>query len=165
MGRLSGLVPPAHGGVKRGAKSGARLFASTGHRWKREQASLLMHVGTIISSYEGGRRIAWETCSPDLFLTLGAAKLREFMLSDLGGKMLRVFFRSKMEANTARYFEALRTSRIYLDGHSVANWLYEPCRFEFPNPKGVRDYTPDFLVLDYGGSRRTTRNFTTDTFG
>ena len=149
MGRRSGLVPPARGGVKLGAKSGARLFASTGHRWKEGQAVLLESVGTMFSSYYG-RPVRWDELSPDFFAMLGPERLREFSQSELGSKMLRIFFRSKMEANVARYLEALRTSRIYLEGRSVANWLYEPCRFGFPNPRGVREYVPDFLVL-YNG--------------
>ncbi len=50
---------------------------------------------------------------------------------DLGG----VYFRSKFEANVARYFNFLNVQ-----------WQYELKEFEFPLNRGIRFYTPDFYL-------------------
>jgi len=56
---------------------------------------------------------------------------------DLGDK----FFRSRWEANYARYLNWLITQKI------VVSWEYEPDTFEFKNIKrGTRFYTPDFRI-------------------
>ncbi len=52
-----------------------------------------------------------------------------------------IYFRSKMEANWARYLEWRRQHG------DISNWLYEPCRFWFPFPSGNNFYLPDFLVI------------------
>ena len=49
---------------------------------------------------------------------------------------LKQFFRSKMEANTARYFNKI-------------HWEYEPKEFEFPIKRGNRYYKPDFYLPAY----------------
>ena len=54
----------------------------------------------------------------------------------------RVYFRSRWEANYARYLEILKN-----DGH-ILDWQYEPHRFVFPrNRSGVRSYAPDFKII------------------
>ena len=64
----------------------------------------------------------------------------------IGGK--RVFFRSRWEANYARYLEWLRAHG------QIASWEHEPETFWFENIKrGVRSYLPDFLVTEADGSK------------
>lgn len=50
---------------------------------------------------------------------------------DLGNR----FFRSKMEANIARYYNFIGIE-----------WEYEPCEFKFPIERGIRFYKPDFYL-------------------
>ena len=60
-----------------------------------------------------------------------------------------VYMRSRWEANYARLLDALAMG-IVTDNtlpSRVVAWLYEPCRFEFPERKGARDYTPDFMLI------------------
>lgn len=65
---------------------------------------------------------------------------------DVGGQ--RVFFRSRWEANYARYLDWLR-----INGQ-IASWEHEPETFWFEAIKrGVRSYLPDFLVTEADGSR------------
>jgi len=54
---------------------------------------------------------------------------------DLGN----VYFRSKMEANAARYFEYLGL-----------RWEHEPQQFDFPVKRGTVSFTPDFRVWEPG---------------
>lgn len=57
----------------------------------------------------------------------------------IGGK--KKYFRSKWEANYARYLEYLKSQRAILD------WEHEPQTFWFEEIKrGVRSYLPDFKV-------------------
>jgi hypothetical protein len=57
------------------------------------------------------------------------------------------FFRSRWEANYARYLNFLIKQRI------IAKWEYEPETFWFEAiRRGVRSYTPDFRVTDPDGS-------------
>lgn len=57
--------------------------------------------------------------------------------SDLGGR----YFRSKAEANYARYLDWLKARG------KIAAWDYEPRTFVFDGiTRGCREYTPDFLV-------------------
>ena len=67
-----------------------------------------------------------------------------------GGKredLDNIFFRSKWEANYARYLNWL-VSKGELTG-----WLYEADEFEFkPIKKGTRFYKPDFKVWHNDGS-------------
>jgi hypothetical protein len=51
------------------------------------------------------------------------------------------FFRSKAEANYARYLEFLREK-----GNIIA-WHYEPVKFVFKERTGTNHYTPDFKVF------------------
>lgn len=56
---------------------------------------------------------------------------------DLGG----LYFRSKMEANYARYLNWL------IENKQILKWEYEPDEFEFVKIKrGNRTYKPDFKV-------------------
>lgn len=48
------------------------------------------------------------------------------------------FFRSKWEANYARYLTQMGTV-----------WEYEPKTFEYPLKKGTRFYTPDFRLVEH----------------
>lgn len=57
---------------------------------------------------------------------------------DLNGQ----YFRSRYEANYARYLNFLITN-----GEPIAKWEYEPDTFEFGKIKrGTRFYTPDFKL-------------------
>lgn len=63
---------------------------------------------------------------------------------EIGGQ--RCYFRSRWEANYARYLEWL-----IVQGH-VVKWEHEPKTFWFENIKrGVRSYLPDFRVELPGG--------------
>jgi len=66
-----------------------------------------------------------------------------------------VYFRSRMEANWARYLEAQRSGRLLVtDRPAVANWIYEPLLFPFDRNRyrANFDYRPDFLVVFKDGS-------------
>lgn len=55
------------------------------------------------------------------------------------------YFRSKMEANWARYLQFL------VDNGEIESWEYEPDEFEFVGIKrGARFYKPDFKIVDSG---------------
>jgi len=63
----------------------------------------------------------------------------------IGGK--KKFFRSRWEANYARYLEFLK-----INNH-IKDWLHEPETFWFEKIKrGTRSYLPDFKVLNLDGS-------------
>ncbi len=65
---------------------------------------------------------------------------------EVGGR--RIFFRSRWEANYARYLEWLRAIG------QIASWEHEPHTFWFDGIKrGVVSYLPDFLVVNPNGSR------------
>lgn len=53
---------------------------------------------------------------------------------------LGMYFRSRWEANYARYLNWLK------DKGEIVAWEYEPETFEFPVSRGTRFYTPDFRV-------------------
>lgn len=58
----------------------------------------------------------------------------------------KIFFRSKWEANYARYLAFL------LKKGNILSWQYEPKTFWFEKiRRGVRSYTPDFLVRNASG--------------
>jgi hypothetical protein len=60
---------------------------------------------------------------------------------EIGGK--RHYFRSKWEANYARYLQWLKTKK------EIADWEYEPETFWFEKIKrGVRSFKPDFRVTE-----------------
>lgn len=64
---------------------------------------------------------------------------------EIGGK--RVYFRSRWEANYARYLQWL------LERGAIAEWLHEPRTFWFESIKrGVRSYLPDFQVTENSGA-------------
>ncbi len=63
----------------------------------------------------------------------------------IGGK--KAYFRSKWEANYARYLQWL------LERGEIARWEHEPQTFWFLNIKrGVRTYLPDFKVTRLDGT-------------
>lgn len=65
---------------------------------------------------------------------------------EIGGR--RIYFRSRWEANYARYLEWLRCNG------QIACWDHEPETFWFEAiRRGVRSYLPDFLVTETGGSK------------
>jgi hypothetical protein len=64
---------------------------------------------------------------------------------DIGGK--RNFYRSRWEANYARYLEWLKSLG------EITEWQHEPETFWFEAiRRGVRSYKPDFRVWEKGGS-------------
>lgn len=64
---------------------------------------------------------------------------------EIGGK--RHYFRSRWEANYARYLQWLK------DNGQIADWAYEPETFWFEKIKrGVRSYLPDFRVWENNGT-------------
>ncbi len=66
---------------------------------------------------------------------------------DIGGK--RKYFRSRWEANYARYLEFLKQNG------KIKDWEHEPKTFWFEKIlRGVRSYLPDFLVTELDGSER-----------
>lgn len=63
---------------------------------------------------------------------------------EVGGK--RCYFRSRWEANYARYLQWL------VDQGEIKGWEYEPETFWFENIKrGVRSYLPDFRITENDG--------------
>lgn len=64
---------------------------------------------------------------------------------EIGG--VRKYYRSKWEANYARYLEWLRSRG------DISNWEHEPKTFWFEAiRRGVRSYLPDFRVTENGGA-------------
>ena len=64
---------------------------------------------------------------------------------EIGGK--RNYYRSRWEANYARYLEWLKVKG------EIADWLHEPETFWFEEVmRGVRSYKPDFRVWENDGS-------------
>lgn len=62
----------------------------------------------------------------------------------IGGKSH--FFRSRWEANYARYLESLKRSE------KIVDWMHEPETFWFTGAtEGPFSYLPDFLVIEHGG--------------
>jgi len=144
-------------GGKIGAKQGTRVFDSTGHRISRVFASQFEGIVEIAKRRDADGRIRSEPTPfksplefvlfPDMFTQeLSRDQLAEFRETKLGKLVLGVPFKSKQEANCARYFEALRTKRIET-GFEVVNWLYEPCRFWYPIARGVTNFVPDFMLI------------------
>ena len=66
---------------------------------------------------------------------------------EIGGK--KNYYRSRWEANYARYLEWLKSRG------EIADWAYEPETFWFEAIKrGVRSYKPDFRVWESDGSSK-----------
>jgi len=64
----------------------------------------------------------------------------------IGG--IKKYYRSRWEANYARYLEWLKQKG------EIADWKHEPTTFWFENIKrGVRSYLPDFLVTENNGKQ------------
>jgi hypothetical protein len=61
---------------------------------------------------------------------------------DLNG----VYFRSRWEANWARYLNFL------VKEGDIKSWKFEPKTFDFPIKRGCRFYTPDFEVVSKDGT-------------
>jgi len=62
---------------------------------------------------------------------------------DLGG----IFFRSRWEANYARFLAMLQRQR------GIVSWEFEPVTFSFEDTThGIRSYTPDFRIVRPDGS-------------
>jgi len=65
---------------------------------------------------------------------------------EIGG--INKYYRSRWEANYARYLEWLKQKG------EIADWKHEPTTFWFENIKrGVRSYLPDFLVTENNGKQ------------
>lgn len=138
------------GGTRPKPAQGTRVFASTGHRWSKVLAENCRAGIAVHRSHSGSETSLAQLLHPDFLQAMGAAKFEHYQASPLGKTMLGVPFRSKMEANWARYLEALRTGVLSTD-ITVLNWLHEPARFWFPGVRrGVTHYAPDFLVLCKG---------------
>lgn len=97
----------------------------------------------------GVKKTCSEECSRLLRRKLNARRntyshARRGKRADLEGG----FFRSAWEANYARYLNLIKRRGI------VRSWKYEPRTFWFKRIKrGVRSYTPDFLVTRPNGTR------------
>jgi hypothetical protein len=78
-----------------------------------------------------------------LKVTNAYSRARRGRREDLGGQ----YFRSKWEANYARYLNWLASQ------DEILSWAYEPTTFVFKGvTRGVLSYTPDFLVTSRKGS-------------
>jgi hypothetical protein len=64
--------------------------------------------------------------------------------SCIAPQQTRITFRSRMEADWARWLE------FQVENGDIAGWLYEPCVFHFPTLTAPR-YRPDFLVITPSG--------------
>jgi len=122
-----------------------RIFDSTGHKISKTLADNLIGCRDIAVSYYRQEQTN-EIFDPDFLQLMSGAKFDKFKETKLGRAMLGVAFRSRWEANVARYFEALRTGRISTD-FDVINWIYEPFRFRFPVERGTIDICPDFALV------------------
>lgn len=62
---------------------------------------------------------------------------------------VRKYYRSRWEANFARYLEWLKTTGI------IKSWKHEPKTFWFKKiQRGVRSYKPDFMAVYKDGSKK-----------
>lgn len=143
-----------------GALQGRRRFDSVGHVISERIAENLVgsikivdttrHIATNAAprsrSDTARSRSLLRSLEPDFLWSMGTERFAKFRESRLGSIMLNVPFKSRWEANIARYFEALRTGIISTDIF-VENWIYEPCRFWYPVTRGVTNYVPDFLLV------------------
>ena len=118
------------------------------------------HIGGIISKKQKER---WAAMSEDersafIFKTLKAKEKENGTLANnnrekaswkAGWRVIgehRKYFRSRWEANYARYLEFLKTEQ------KIKSWEHEPKTFWFESIKrGVRSYLPDFRVVDLEG--------------
>ena len=83
---------------------------------------------------------------------------KESTLKNLGSATSSIYFRSKMEANWARFLD------FRVEQGEIAAWLFEPCRFNFPIERGVRQYVPDFLVIGLPGHEPPVKPLTKEQF-
>lgn len=61
---------------------------------------------------------------------------------------IKAYFRSRAEANYARYLQYLK------EQGQIKDWLHEPATFWFMEIKrGCRSYKPDFEVIQFDGTR------------
>lgn len=125
--------PRGMAGKRHSAASAEAISRSNKARWAARPEAEKIEIGTKIAKALAGapqvKRGSWK------------AGWRE-----IGGR--RCFFRSKWEANYARYLEWLKARGEILE------WEYEPRTFWFEAIKrGVRSYKPDFLVTEKNGQQ------------
>ena len=96
------------------------------------------------SALQGPTLQATDALQPGLPGTL-SGKISSAGWRDIGGE--RVYFRSRWEANYARYLQFL------LEQKAISAWQHEPETFWFLSIKrGVRSYLPDFKIIENDGS-------------
>lgn len=71
---------------------------------------------------------------------------RNKQLPELTVKEGKIYFRSKTEANWARWLD------FQLHSGELANWLYEPVQFRFGVFRRNNFYKPDFLLINKDGT-------------
>lgn len=85
----------------------------------------------------------WHSMSPSARAAFASTSKRSWRAGwrTVGGK--RIYFRSRWEANYARYLEWLRERK------QIKSWDHEPKTFWFEEiRRGTRSYLPDFLVVE-----------------
>jgi len=99
---------------------------------------------------EGRKRIN-EALKKNMYYRIHTKKENIYSPAKRGWRIInrkKYFFRSRWEANYARYLQWLK------DKKEIISWEYEPKTFWFEKiRRGVRSYTPDFLVTEKNGKK------------
>jgi len=121
----------------------SRMSARSKKRWAEMTLEQLEAHGNVLSQRNHRR---WNLMSEEERREFQSHSIRGWKAGwrEIGGQ--RVYFRSRWEANYARYLEWLR-----LRGQ-IAKWEHEPETFWFLKIlRGTRSYLPDFRVTENSG--------------
>lgn len=110
-------------------------------RWR--EAASREELDAVVDRAQKKKLEKYGTLNPAAFQTNPYSRCRHGRRPDLGNQ----FFRSRWEANYARYLNWL------IERGTVARWEYEADTFWFEKiRRGVRSYTPDFKVYEPNGA-------------
>lgn len=117
------------------------IKAQIGEKSKTFNAGLTEEQRAAMNLKAMRTKVARGTYAPERQKTTWKAGWRE-----IGGK--RKYYRSRWEANYARYLQWLK------EKGRIADWAHEPTTFWFEGIKrGTCSYLPDFLVMELGGAQ------------
>jgi len=119
------------------AKISARSIAAAAKKTPEQRSEINMRsVQTKIAKYG--------TAGPTMLSSNAYSRTKSGKRADLGGQ----FFRSRWEANYARYL------RMLVEKGQIKSWEFEPKTFVFVGvTRGQLTYTPDFRITENDGSQ------------
>jgi len=90
----------------------------------------------------------WDEKIAKQIVSLGVIKTwkRNKQLPELTVKDGKIYFRSRLEANWARYLD------FQISSGALSNWLYEPAQFCFGSFRKNNYYRPDFMLINMDGT-------------